>query len=108
MAMIGTLSAFDAKSQMWEEYCEILVQFFAANNIDDGDRKKAILSTVGAPTYSLMPNLLSPDKPKNKSFDQLVTLLKNHYDPKPSEIVQRVQVRLMYSEARGVGFRVRG
>ena len=26
--MIGTLSTFDAKEQTWEEYCEVLDQFF--------------------------------------------------------------------------------
>ncbi len=35
---IGTLAAFDAKSQSWEEYCEILEQFFEANGTDEGDR----------------------------------------------------------------------
>ncbi|KAK7901534.1 hypothetical protein WMY93_018303 [Mugilogobius chulae] len=36
-----------------------------------------------------MRNLLSPNKPKEKTYQQLVLLLKNHFDPKPSEIVQR-------------------
>ncbi|XP_061156017.1 uncharacterized protein K02A2.6-like [Syngnathus typhle] len=90
MATIGTLAAFDAKNQSWEEYCEIMDQFFEANEIDDGDKQRAILlSVVGASTYSLMRNLLSPTKPKEKTYGELVALLKNHFDPKPSEIVQR-------------------
>ncbi|XP_026176653.1 zinc finger CCHC domain-containing protein 9 [Mastacembelus armatus] len=36
-----------------------------------------------------MRNLLSPEKPKDKTYQQLVLLLKDHFDPKPSEIVQR-------------------
>ncbi|XP_061570028.1 uncharacterized protein K02A2.6-like [Cololabis saira] len=90
MATIGTLAPFDPKIQTWDEYTEILEQFFEANEIEDEDRQKAILiSVVGASTYRLMRNLLSPDKPKDKSFQELVLLMKNHYDPKPSEIVQR-------------------
>uniref|UniRef100_A0A1A8BW73 Zgc:165409 n=1 Tax=Nothobranchius kadleci TaxID=1051664 RepID=A0A1A8BW73_NOTKA len=90
MATIGTLVAFDPKSQTWDEYTEILEQFFAANEIDDGEKQRAILiSVVGAATYSLMRNLLSPAKPKDKTFQELVLLMKNHFDPKPSEIVQR-------------------
>ncbi|XP_072304768.1 uncharacterized protein [Eucyclogobius newberryi] len=90
MATIGTLAAFDAKNQSWEEYCEIMEQFFEANEIDNGDKQRAILlSVVGASTYSLMRNLLSPEKPKDKTYQQLVLLMKNHFDPKPSEIVQR-------------------
>ncbi|CAI5694547.1 unnamed protein product [Oreochromis niloticus] len=39
--------------------------------------------------HNLMRNLLSPAKPKDKTFQELVLLMKNHFDPKPSEIVQR-------------------
>lgn len=77
MATIGTLAAFDPKNQTWDEYTEILEQFFAANQIAEADRQKAILiSVVRAQTYSLMRNLLSPDKPKDKSFQELVLLIK--------------------------------
>ena len=87
---IGTLVAFDAKAQTWEEYCEILEQFFAANEITEAARQRAVLiSVVGPTTYSLMRSLVSPMKPKDKSYVDLVKLLKNHYHPKPSEIVQR-------------------
>ncbi len=90
MATIGTVAAFDEKTQSWEEYCEILDNFFEANDIDNAEKQRAILlSVVGSKIYSLIQNLLSPDKPKSKSYAQLVYLLKKHFNPKPSEIVQR-------------------
>ncbi|KAL0160115.1 hypothetical protein M9458_043840, partial [Cirrhinus mrigala] len=46
MSTKGTLAAFDAKSQAWEQYYEILKQFFEANGIENGDRQKAILISV--------------------------------------------------------------
>uniref|UniRef100_H3AQV6 ribonuclease H n=1 Tax=Latimeria chalumnae TaxID=7897 RepID=H3AQV6_LATCH len=71
-------------------YCEILMHFFIPNDITDTSKKKAILlSGVVAQTYSLMRNLLSPEKPGDKTFEDLVNLLKKHFNPKPSEIVQR-------------------
>lgn len=64
--------------------------FFEANQITYAGWKRAILlSSVGSKTYSLMRNLLSPDKPGDKSFTELTGLLQSHYNPKPSEIVQR-------------------
>lgn len=36
-----------------------------------------------------MRNLVSPAKPGDKSFDELVKLLKDHFNPRPCEIVQR-------------------
>lgn len=83
------MAAFDAKSQSWEEYCEILGQFFEANGID-GDRQRAIvISVVGAQTYSLLRNLINPEKPKYKTYQQVVLVLKNHFHPQPSEIVEK-------------------
>lgn len=93
--MIGTLSAFDVKEQTWEEYCEILEQFFEANRIDDGEKQRAVLiSVVGPATYKLIRNLVSPDKPSSKTYSQLKTLMKEHFNPKPSEIVQRYKFDL--------------
>lgn len=88
--MVGSTAPFDSQTQTWEEYCEVLHHFFEANEIDDAGRQKAILlSAVGSQTYSLMRNLVSPAKPGDKTFDELVKLLKDHFNPKPSEIVQR-------------------
>ncbi len=47
------------------------------------------LFCLGSQTYSLMRNLLSPDKPGDKSFSELVELLRNYYNPTLSEIVQQ-------------------
>lgn len=88
--MVGTIPPFDCQSQSWEEYCEILQHFFEANEITKAVRQKAILlSSVGSQTYSLLRNLLSPVKPGTKTFGELVELLKEHFNPKPSEILQR-------------------
>ncbi|KAI7806716.1 hypothetical protein IRJ41_010699 [Triplophysa rosa] len=88
--MVGSVTPFDNKLQSCEEYCEILNHFFVANDVDEPEKKRAILlSGVGAQTYTLMRNLLSPEKPGAKSYEELVSLLKNHFNPKPSEIVQR-------------------
>lgn len=88
--MLGSVTPFDNKSQSWEEYCEILNHFFVANDVEEPEKKRAILlSCVGAQTYTLMRNLLSPERPGSKSYEDLVSLLKNHFNPKPSEIVQR-------------------
>lgn len=65
---------------LWEEYCEVLHHFFEANEITDASRQKAVLlSSVGNQTA----------RPGDKTFDELVRLLKDHFNPKPSEIVQR-------------------
>jgi len=45
--------AFDAKT--WEEYSEVLEQFFMANGVEDEGKQWAILiSVVGPQTYSVI------------------------------------------------------
>ena len=74
----------------WSQYVERLDYFFVANNIVNGDKKRAIfLSVVGPKPYRMLTSLLSPEKPGEKSYHQLVEFLKKQYDPRPSEIKQR-------------------
>ena len=73
-------------------YVERLELYFIANGIEDAEKKRAVLLTVsGPPTYKLVRNLSAPQKPAEKSFDDLVALVKSHYTPKPSVIVQCFQ-----------------
>ena len=54
------------------------------------DKKRAILiSVMGSDAHRLLRSLISPSKPSEKSFAQIVEVLKDHYNPQPSEIMQR-------------------
>ena len=89
MALIGKIEEYDEK-ESWIEYTERLGQYFAVNEITDSAKKRAILLSVcGAKTYKLIRNLVSPRKPTDKSFAELVNLVKNHLNPRPSSIVYR-------------------
>ena len=52
-------------------------------------RVPIFLSSVGGKTYSLLQDLLAPDKPSAKSLDALFTALKTHYEPQPLVIAER-------------------
>ena len=47
------------------------------------------VTVIGAKAYSLLRNLVSPAKPGGKMFAELCKLMQKHYNPAPSEIVQR-------------------
>jgi len=92
MATHGKIGEFDPSQETWAMYVERLELYFIANGIEDAGKKRAVLLTVsGASTYKLIRNLSAPIKPAEKSFDDLVALLKSHYTPKPSVIMQRFQ-----------------
>lgn len=87
---VGRVSEFDGTKDDWLEYVERLQQFFLANGITDKDKQRGILLTVvGAATYKVLRNILSPAKPGEKTYDELVAALAKHFSPPPSEIVER-------------------
>ena len=90
MATHGSLGEFNSSKEGWVSYTERLEQYFAANEVVSADKQRAILLTCCGPdTYQLIKSLLAPAKPTDKSFQELVQLVKDHHEPKPSVIVQR-------------------
>ena len=63
--------------------------YFQASKITEGDTKRAVLiNAMGEKAYKLMRSLISPVKPNDKSFGQLLKAMRGHLCPPPSEIVQ--------------------
>lgn len=84
------MSEFDVGREDWTQYAEHLAHFFTANQIIDQDRMKVLLLAMIGPTaFKLLRNTISPEKPEDKTFEQLVEAMKCHHNPTPSEIVQR-------------------
>ena len=74
MATYGTIGEFIVTgTETWARYIDSLGQYFEANQITDGGRKRAILnSVVGPTTYELLCKLLAQNKPTKSSFgDQI-------------------------------------
>ena len=89
MTTIGKIESFDETKENWETYVERVEQFFLANDIDDDHKVPTLLSLIGGKTYTLLRDLLAPETPATKSFQQIVTTLQEHLSPKPLEIAER-------------------
>lgn len=107
MPTIGSLEHYDGSENL-SAYLERLEEYFLANDIGvakipDGadenaraqliaaaNRKKvaSLLSVLGKVTYGVLQDLCKPVKPNTKTFDELVTLLTEHYQPKTLEVVE--------------------
>lgn len=46
------------------------------------------MNVCGPSTYMLIKSIVTPAKPMDKTFAQLVKLMDDHYDPKPTVAVQ--------------------
>ena len=87
MARHGTVGEYDNTREDWLSYTERLQQYFAANDVRNAEKQRAIfLNTVGASTYQLIKSQLAPSKPAERSFNELVKLVRDHHQP-PSESV---------------------
>ena len=90
MNNFGNIGEFEAERETWPLYVERLKQFFEANDVTAHGKQRAILLSVcGADTYKLISSLVSPNKPGDKTFDELISLTKNNFNPEPSVIVER-------------------
>ena len=90
MARHGSLAPFDSSKESWSNYVERLGFYFVANDVDGDEKKRSILLSVcGHQTFKLIRSLVDAVALQTKSYDDLVQLVKDYYDAKPSRIVQR-------------------
>ena len=69
-----------------------LSHYLRANDAEDVEKQRAILLSVcGTKTYQLIRSLVAPRKPAEIEFAVLVEEVRNHFNPKPSVIVERFQ-----------------
>ena len=93
-ASFGKIDEFDPTTDSWDIYCERLHHCFTARNIDENatELKRAILlSEMGKTAYTLLRNLCAPVKPGDKTFAELIKLMRRHQHPQPSIIVERLK-----------------
>ena len=59
-----------------------MAPFFEVNNIADEKKVSWLLNVMEAKTYSLLRTLVALLQPKEKTMEELVPVLKLHYEPK--------------------------
>ena len=101
MAILGKMGEYCPSSEEWPQYIERLEFFLIANKVTDNALKRAtFLSMMGLQTFKLLRNLITPAKPGDKTYAELVEVLTDHFSPKQLEIVQRSK---FYSHSRKPG-----
>ena len=88
MTAIGKIESFDETQEKWETYVEWVEQFFLAININEDHQVPTLLSLISSKTYTWLRDLLTPDKPATKSFQEIVMTLQQLLSPKPLEIAE--------------------
>ncbi|XP_044757822.1 uncharacterized protein LOC123315976 [Coccinella septempunctata] len=80
---------FQLHQDDWDTFIERLELYFMANDVDPTKQVAELLTKVCVNSYSLIRSLASPVKPKDLKYDEIIKLVSNHLQPKPSEISER-------------------
>lgn len=100
----GSHTGKDWSIPAWDRrYVDHVGHFFVANDISEEDKKTTVfLTCIGAETYQLLRNPVSPGAPRDKTFTDLVAKLKEHYSQTPSEVSALVEVHTKLSGCQQV------
>lgn len=90
---VGKIKEFDTESGNWTLYCGRVEMYFRANAINEELKLPTLISLVGDSVYELMVNLCNPKKPTDLTYDELVTIVREHLQPKPSVMAERYRFR---------------
>lgn len=69
---IGKINEFDSFSEDWATYIERVEHYCVANDIAEEKKVAVLLSVMGPKPYSLLCSLLTPEKPADKAFKDIV------------------------------------
>ena len=65
--------------------------YFDANLVPQDKKVAVFLTVIGAGNQALPSDHFAPDKPKDKSLDELIGVLKGHFEPEPIVTAERFQ-----------------
>ena len=71
----GRLQELDVESETVTAYLERVELYFDANDVADDKKVPVLLSNIGAKTYGLLRSLAAPKAPKEKTLEEIKTLL---------------------------------
>ncbi|XP_055589292.1 uncharacterized protein K02A2.6-like [Uranotaenia lowii] len=73
------------KFDRWLDRLQISFRIYKVANVNKRDY---LLHYMGGAAYEILCNKLMDEPPLEKSYDQIVTILKNHFTPAPLEILE--------------------
>lgn len=91
---VFNVDTFDKNACTWERWVARLEGAFKIFKTEEAMKADLLLHYVGQTTYNIVCDKLSPTKPTEKSYKELVEVLQEHFDPKPLEIVENYRFHL--------------
>ena len=88
MALVGQVKEYVDGKEDIASCIERIELYFALNYVEKDNEVVTLLAVIEADAYGVLRNLLSPQRPRDKSFNELKEALIGHYSPKPILIAE--------------------
>lgn len=99
MAGLGRFDPFvEDGDEDFESYVERFEHYLKATKVSEALRLSAFVTAIGQKPYKTLKTLLHPVKPEEKSWEELVAVLKGHYAPRPMVIAERFKFNRRYQK----------
>ncbi|XP_055701834.1 uncharacterized protein K02A2.6-like [Phlebotomus papatasi] len=92
--MPTNIKEFPALRGKWRRWLGRMETIFNLYKISEDTMKKEwIIFYLNLESYDQLCNIITPREPKDLSYNELIQILEDYYDPKPLEIVENVNFR---------------
>ena len=100
-SLSGSVREFDPSQESFGAYSRWLEQYLVANSVSAPVKRRAtLLSVIGPRTFALLEDLVAPQAVGDMKYEELISVLQGHFEPKSSEIVARFRFNSCCREDR--------
>ncbi|XP_049272464.1 uncharacterized protein LOC125758846 [Rhipicephalus sanguineus] len=90
MASFGRFDPFTEEGdEDFDSYAERFEHYVRATQVSEDLKVSVFVTAIGKQAYRTLKNLLAPTKPEEKTYAELLQILKGYYSPKPLVIAER-------------------
>lgn len=86
--------AFDIKKTSWSRWVKRFETALELYECDRTKHQRLLLHFIGSDTYNILCDKLTPQIPEEKSYQEIVTILQDHFDPKPNELLENFRFNM--------------
>ncbi|XP_062715253.1 uncharacterized protein K02A2.6-like [Aedes albopictus] len=87
------IDPFDRHKMKWSRWVERLEGAFVLFGVRNDVKLYMLLHYMGGETYDILSDKLAPERPQQKTYDQIVAVLEAHFNPEPLEILENFRFK---------------
>lgn len=97
MALAGNIEPF-VEGTCFESYEDRVNQFFSANGVKEEKQTSMFITIAGSGMYEILKSLTFPEKPSSKPYEDILSLLHEHFTPKSNKRAERFKFNQVVQE----------